>query len=291
MCDELTLADDEARASARGISRRDFSAMAAMGAAAALGRAEAALAAGPVLSESAVTITTPDGVCDALFIHPAKGKHPGVILWPDIAGLREAFKLMARRLAGEGHAVLLVNHYYRGARAPVLSTLDEWRTPAGQAVLKPLLATVSPAGTVRDAKAFVAWLDRQPAVDTHRKIGSQGYCMTGGYAVRTAAAVPGRVAAAASFHGAGLVSDAPDSPHRLLGQARAGFLFAVAQNDDARAPGDKTALKEAAAAAHRPAEVEVYHADHGWCVLDAPSYNRAEAERAWARLLALYAKL
>jgi carboxymethylenebutenolidase len=291
MCDEHTLAQDDAKAEARGLSRRQFSAAAALGAAAAMAATQDAIAAGPALKETAVTIPTPDGQADAWFFHPATGKHPGVIMWPDIAGLREAYKIMARRLASEGYAVLLVNHYYRGGKAPFLATMAEWRTPAGQDKLKPLIAGITPAGTTSDAKAFVAFLDQQKPVDTTRKIGSNGYCMGGPYTVRTAAAVPARVGAACSFHGAGLVGNAPDSPSNLIASTNAAFLFAIAQNDDARAPADKDALRAAAQAAHRAAEVEVYKADHGWCTIDAPSYNKDEAERAWARMLALYAKL
>jgi carboxymethylenebutenolidase len=291
MCDTETLAHDEAKAREQGVSRRAFSTMTAMGAAVAMAHAQEAIAAGPALSETAVTIKTPDGACDAFLIHPAKGKHPGVIMWPDIAGLRDAYKVMARRLAGEGYAVLLVNHYYRGGKAPFLATMSEWRTPAGQEKLKPLIAGITPAVTTSDAKAFVAFLDAQKAVDTKRKIGSNGYCMGGPYTVRTAAAVPARVGAACSFHGGGLVGDGADSPVKLIAATNAMFLFAIAQNDDARAPTEKVALRDAAAAAKRSAEVEVYKADHGWCTLDAPSYNKDEAERAWGRMLALYAQL
>lgn len=291
MCDEFTLAEDDAKAAARGLSRRDFATLTALSAATAMTTVQDAIAAGPALVERDVSIATPDGIADAVLIHPAKGKHPGVIVWPDIAGLRTAYKVMARRLASDGYTVLLVNHYYRSAKAPIMTTLSEWRTPEGQAKLKPMIAAISNDGITRDARAFVVFLDKQPAVDSKRKIGSSGYCMTGPYAVRTAAAVPARVGAAASFHGAGLVSADADSPHRLIGATRARFLFAIAQNDDARAPGDKDALKAAAQATHHAAEVEVYHADHGWCTLDAPSYNKDEAERAWARQLALFSAL
>jgi carboxymethylenebutenolidase len=243
------------------------------------------------IAERMVRVTTPDGTADAFFVHPARGAHPGIVMWPDISGLREAKKVMARRLAAEGYAVLLVNHYYRSAPAPLFATFAEGRTPAGQERLKPMIAAITPAGITRDAAAFVAWLDRQPAVDKRRAIGSNGYCMTGSYTVRTAAAAPARVGAAASFHGGGLVGTDPASPSRLLGSTRAAFLFAIARNDDQRAPGDKDALRAAARAAGRPAEIEVYGADHGWTVLDSPQYDRAEAERAWARMLALFATL
>jgi carboxymethylenebutenolidase len=238
-----------------------------------------------------VNITTADGMADAFFVHPARGRHPGVIFWPDVAGLREVNKVMARRLAAAGHAVLVVNPYYRDAPAPIMDSLSEWRTPEGQAKLTPMRANVTPEAVSRDAAAFVAFLDGDAAIDTRRKIGTQGYCMGGPFTVRTAAAAPGRVGAAASFHGGGLVEDKPDSPHRLLGKTKASYLFAIARNDDARQPEAKDALRKAAAEAGRPAEIEVYPADHGWCVADAPAYDPTQAERAWDRLLALYAKL
>ncbi len=287
MCDDLTAVEEEAALAAKGLSRRGFAAIAAAGVLAACTEGEGEARTG-TLRESMVTIKTRDGSADAVFVHPAKGKHPGVILWPDVVGLREAYKTMARRLAGVGYAVLVVNHYYRSAPAPILNSIAEWRTPEGQAKLKPMFAALSTPGTVGDAKDFVAWLDAQKSVNLKRGIGTLGYCMGGPYAVLTAFAVPGRVKAAASFHGGGLVTAAPDSPHRLLPQTTANFLIAVARNDDARAPGDKDAFREAAKAAGRAAEVEVYNADHGWCTLDSPVYDKAEAERAWARLLALY---
>jgi len=289
MCDEFTLADVESAEAAGGISRRSFG---LMGAAAALSAYGAeALAAGKPLVEGMVSIPTGDGTADAFFVHPATGRHPAIIMWPDIAGLRDAKKLMARRLAAAGYAVLVVNQYYRTAKAPVLESFAEWRTPAGQEKLKPMIAAINPEATTRDAAAFVKWLDTQKPVDRKRGIGSNGYCMGGPFTVRTAVAAPSRVRAAASFHGGGLVNDRPDSPHKLLAQTKASYLFAIAQNDDARSPGDKDALKAAAAAAGRPAEIEVYHGDHGWTVPDSPIYNQAEADRAWARMLALFAKL
>jgi carboxymethylenebutenolidase len=171
----------------------------------------------------------------------------------------------------------------------VLASFAEWRTPEGRARLQPMIAAITPEATTRDAAAFVRWLDRQRAVDKRRKIGSSGYCMGGPFTVRTAAAAPGRVGAAASFHGANLVNDRPDSPHRLLASTGAAYLFAIARNDDARTPTDKDTLRVAAQAAGRPAEVEVYAADHGWCTIDAPVYDQAEAERAWGRMLAMFA--
>ena len=243
------------------------------------------------LTESTVRIPTPDGSADAFFVHPFKGTHPGIVLWPDVGGLRDAMMIMGRRLAGSGYAVLVPNQYYRGAAAPVITSFSEWRTPEGQAKLRPLIAALNAEGTIRDATAFVGFLDGQAAVDKGRKIGTQGYCMGGAFAVRTAAAVPGRVGAAASFHGGGLASDKPDSPHLLLSRTQASYLIAVAENDDAKDPAEKERFRTAAAAAGRPAEIEVYPADHGWCVPDTPMYNQVQADRAWGRLLALYAKL
>lgn len=289
MCDDLTAIEEESALAARGLSRRQFAAAGTAGVLGAL--ALPALANGTALAEDRVTIPTPDGQADALFIRPAKGRHPAVILWPDIAGVREAYRQMAARLAGEGYAVLVVNQYYRSAPAPILNSIAEWRTPAGQEKLRPMIAALSPEATVRDARAFVAWLDQSDAVDPRRGIGTSGYCMGGPFTVRTAWAAPQRVRAAASFHGGGLVTDKPDSPHRLLGETRASYLIAIARNDDARAPAEKEALRAAAQAAGRPAEIAVYAADHGWCTLDAPVYDQAEAERAWARMLALFAQL
>ena len=289
MCDNLTAIDEDLALAQKGLSRRHFAGLGAAGMLTACTTTEIADAA--ATKETAVAISTPDGTADALFIHPAKGRHPAVIMWPDIAGLREAYRQMATRLAASGYAVLVVNHYYRAAKAPLLTSMAEWRSPAGQEKLKPAIATLSPANTVKDAAAFVAWLDQQAAVDKRRKIGTQGYCQTGSFAVRTAAALPGRIGAAASFHGGGLVTQAPDSPHLLLAKTKAAFLIAIARNDDARAPGDKDVFRAAAAAAGKSAEIEVYNADHGWCTLDAPSYDKAEADRAWTRLLALYEKL
>lgn len=290
MCDDLADEQKGATLASSGLSRRDFAALGTVGSLAACAAPRSSLP-GAALAEDMVTIPTPDGTADAFFVRRARGRAPAVIMWPDIAGLRDAYKEMARRLAADGYAVLAVNHYYRSAAAPILNSIAEWRTPEGQARLKPMIAALNPAGTSRDAAAFVRWLGTRADVDQRKGIGTCGYCMGGPYTVRTAAAAPGRIKAAASFHGAGLVTDAADSPHRLLGQTKAGFLFAIAQNDDARAPEDKAVLAAAAQAAGRPAEVDVYKADHGWCTLDAPVYNKAEADRAWARMLALFKAL
>lgn len=291
MCDELTRSAGDEVPARPGLTRRQFAALGAVATIAACGGGNGEAKPAGNLGESTVQVTTPDGTADAFFVHPATGAHPGVVLWPDIAGLRDAFKAMARRLAGAGYAVLAVNQYYRGAPAPVLGSFSEWRSPEGQAKLRPMIAQITPEATMRDAAAFVGFLDGRSEVDSTRGIGTQGYCMGGPFAVRTAAAAPGRVGAAASFHGAGLVTTEADSPHLLLAKSRASYLFAIARNDDARALTDKGTLRQAAAEAGRPAEMEVYPADHGWCVPDSPVYDKAQADRAWERLLALYAKL
>ncbi len=290
MCDDFTArAEDEATAS--GLSRRDFAAASAAAALAACAGTGSGQAGTPALKERTVTITMADGIADAFFVHPAKGRHPAIIVWPDIAGLREAFRVMGRRLAAEGYAVLVVNQYYRNSPAPVLDSFAQWRTPEGQAKLRPMIAAITPEGTMRDAAGFVTFLDRERAVDTRRKIGTEGYCMGGPFAVRTAAAVPGRIGAAAAFHPSSLVTDRPDSPHLLIGRSQARFMVALGRNDDARAPTDKDTLRRIGQETGRPVEVDVYAADHGWCVPDTPIHDRAEADRAFARLLALYAKL
>jgi carboxymethylenebutenolidase len=291
MCDDFTRSAEDAALARKGLTRREFAALSAAITIAACSSGNGEAKSSANLSEQVVHVTTPDGTADALFVHPAKGAYPGVLLWPDVGGLRDAFKAMARRLAGAGYAVLAVNQYYRSAPAPVLASFAEWRTPEGQDKLKPMIALITTDVTMRDATAFVAFLDAQAAVDKRRKIGTSGYCMGGPYAVLTAAAVPDRVGAVASLHGANLVGTDPDSPNNLLAKTQASFLFAIGRNDDARDPAAKDTLRAAATAAGRPAEVEVYPADHGWCVPDTPMYDQAQADRAWERMLALYAKL
>ncbi|QDV08740.1 Dienelactone hydrolase family protein [Planctomycetes bacterium Poly30] len=291
MCDEFTSRSDEANLSRRGLTRREF---AALGASAALAGCSAASLRGSgssELTEQTVEISTQDGIADAFFVHPATGQHAAVIMWPDVAGLRESKRVMARALAAEGHAVLVVNQYYRGQPAPLLETFADWRTPEGKAKIAPLRQQLDPEAITRDARAFVDFLDAEEHVDKNRGIGSCGYCMGGSFTVRTAAAAPGRVRAAASFHGGGLATDAPDSPHRLLSKTEASFLFAIAQNDDERDPEAKVSLREAADAADRPAEIEVYPADHGWCVPDSPAWNEEAAARAFQRMLVLFGAL
>ena len=280
---------------ATDLSRRDFVAVSvAAGLAASAGGAQAA---GLPLTETDVAIPTADGTCDAAFIRPTTGTHAAVVIWPDAFGLRPALREMGRRLAAEGYAVLVPNPFYRVAKAPVFldaSTFD-FNNAAERARLGPLMGSIGASGAAeKDASAFVAFLDAQPGVDKTRKIGTQGYCMGGPLVVRTAAALPARIGAAASFHGGGLVTDKPDSPHLLAPKIKATTYFGVAQNDDQKQPDAKDKLRAAFAAAGLPTAVEVYPAKHGWCVPDMPTdngvplYDRAEAEIAWGKLLALY---
>lgn len=237
-----------------------------------------------------VTIDTKDGRAEAFFVAPSSGRHPGVLVWPDVAGLREAFTTMATRLASAGYAVLAVNPYYRSAKLPVVASFEEWQTPAGKAKITPLREALTADAIARDGAAFVAWLDRQAEVDTARKIATTGYCMGGPFTLRTAAAMPDRVGLIGSFHGGGLVTDAPDSPHLLVGMTKTAALVCIAENDDARQPDAKTTLKQTFESTQLPAEIEVYSAQHGWCVTDSPVYDEAQAERAWSRLVAMLAK-
>lgn len=240
------------------------------------------------VTESDVNVKTPDGVADCYFVHPASGTAPGVLIWPDIFGLRPAFRQMGKRLAQSGYSVLVVNPFYRTKRAP---TADAGAaTPIEQ--VRPLAQTLSATTHLTDAKAFVTWLDEQSAaVAKNRKIGTQGYCMGGPIAFRTAAAVPGRIGAVASFHGGGLVTDKPDSPHLQAAGSKAQFLIAIAENDDSRSPNDKNILKATFAKANLPAEIEVYKGSaHGWCPPDSHVYNEPQAEKAWSRLLDLYGR-
>lgn len=287
MCDEKTVKDNEAYlATASNWSRRKFGAITG-GAALAMALPRPANAA--QVAEAEVQVTTPDGTADCYFVHPAEGRHPGVIIWPDIVGLRPAFRAMGKRLAESGYAVLVVNPYYRIAAAPVVPEGSSFADQAVREKLFPMARSLSAETTATDAKAFVAFLDSQAAVDTARKIGTTGYCMGGPMTVRTAAAVPDRVGAGASFHGGGLVTDAEDSPHLLVPTLKASFLFAIATNDDEKEPETKNVLRKAFDDAGLAAEIEVYEgALHGWCPPDSPVYNEAQAERAWSRLLVLF---
>ena len=273
---------------ARGFSRRDF------------GRATFGAGVMALLPKLAfagrtegrdVSIVIGDRTADAYFVHPAKGRHPGVLMWPDIFGLRPAFKEMATRLAEAGYAVLVVNPFYRTQPAPTAPKNADFNDPATRSALLALKDSLTAQTAAVDAKAFVGFLDAQPAVDTTHMLGTAGYCMGGPLVFRTAAAVPTRIGAAATFHGGGLVTDKPDSPHLLIQLMNAQFLIAIAENDDAKEPDAKNVLHKAFETVQLPAEIEVYAGTkHGWCPTDSPVYAHDQAEMAWARMLALFAR-
>lgn len=288
MCDEQTEQETLAYLKERGITRRDFN---TLGAGATLSLLLPSSARAVSVTERDVLIDTPDGVADCYFITPGEGKHAAVVFWPDILGLRPAFRQMGKRLAEAGYSVLVVNPYYRTDKAPLVPLGASFADPEIRSLLMPKARSLSADTCVTDGNAFIDWLDQQPSVDTSRKVGTAGYCMTGSYTFRLAAARPDRVAAGASFHGGRLVSDEADSPHRLISKTKAEFLVAIAENDDERAPETKNVLRSAFAKANVTAEVEVYAgAMHGWCALDSRAYNAELADQAWLRMLALFAK-
>jgi carboxymethylenebutenolidase len=284
MCDQDHFEKDRQEFEALGlVTRKQFGIMLGAGVAMMLPQVANAVA----VAESDVNVKTPDGMADCYFVHPASGTAPGVLMWPDIFGLRPAFRQMAKRLAESGYSVLVVNPFYRVKKAPTADAGSA--TPIPQ--LLPLAQALTETTQMTDAKAFLGWLDGQSSVAKNRKMGVQGYCMSGPFAFRTAAAVPGRVAAVASFHGGGLVTDMPNSPHLQAAKTKVQLLIAIAANDDMRSPNEKNVLKETFAKANLPAEIEVYTgAAHGWCPPDSQVYNEAQAEKAWSRLLALYGK-
>src|SRR6476646_4740244 len=284
MCDQDHFEDDRQRYETLGlVTRRQFGVVVGAGITMMLPKVVDAVA----VTESDVTITTPDGSADCYFVHPASGAAAGVLVWPDIFGLRPAFRQMGTRLAESGYSVLVVNPFYRAKKAPTAP--NGAATPIAD--VRPLAQGLNETTHMTDAKAFIAWLDKQASVATNRKVGTQGYCMGGPIAFRTAAAVPDRVGGVASFHGGGLVTTMPNSPHLQASKTKAQFLIAVAANDDMRAPDEKNVLRDTFAKANLPAEIEVYTgAAHGWCPPDSGVYNEPQAEKAWTRLLALYGK-
>lgn len=283
MCDQDHFEDDAYEYEKRGlVTRRQFGVMVGAGACMVLPHTANAQA----VAESDVIITTPDGNAEAYCVHPASGAAPGVLIWPDIFGLRPAFRDMGKRLAASGYAVLVVNQFYRERKLPIAP--NGTNTPIPE--LLPLARALNEGTQMTDAKAFIGWLDAQSSVAKGKKIGTQGYCMGGPMAFRTAAAMPERVGAVASFHGGGLVTDQANSPHLQAAKSKAQFLVAIASNDDQRAPDEKTTLKQTFESAKVPAEIEVYSGAHGWCPPDSRVYNEHAAEKAWSRLLALYGK-
>jgi len=283
MCDQDRFEKDLKEYEAKGmVTRREFGVMMGAGMVMMLPQVRNAVS----VTESEVSVKTPDGTADCYFVHPATGTAAGVLVWPDIFGLRPAFRQMGKRLAESGYSVLVVNPFYRAQKAPTAP--NGGQTPIQQVL--PLAQGLNPTTHMTDAKAFVAWLDQQASVAKNRKVGTQGYCMGGPMAFRTAAAMPDRVGAVASFHGGNLVTNMPDSPHLQASKTKAQFLIAVAQNDDQQRPTDKTVLKDTFAQAKLEAEIEVYPAMHGWCPPDSQPYNQEQAEKAWGRLIALYGK-
>ena len=284
MCDQDHFEEDRLEYEASGlVTRRQFGVLVGAGIAMMLPAVVDAVA----VSESDVTIKTPDGTCDAYFVHPSTGTAPAVLMWPDIFGLRPAFRQMGKRLAESGYSVLVVNPFYRVKKAPTAEQGAATPIPS----LLPLAQGLNETTHMTDAKAFVGWLDQQASVAKNKKVGTQGYCMGGPIAFRTAAAVPDRIGAVGSFHGGGLVTEMPNSPHLQASKTKAQFLIAIAANDDMRSPNEKNVLKETFATAKLPAEIEVYTGSaHGWCPPDSGVYNEANAEKAWTRLLALYSK-
>ena len=284
MCDQDHFENDREKYEAlRLVTRKQFGVMLGAGVAMMLPKVANAV----TVIEKDVTVTTPDGIADCYFVYPASATAPGVLVWPDIFGLRPAFRNMGKRLGESGYSVLVVNPFYRVKKAPTAEAGGA--TPIQE--LMPLARALNETTQMTDARAFIGWLDGQESVAKNRKIGTQGYCMGGPIAFRTAAAAPNRVGAVASFHGGGLVTDAPNSPHLQAAKTKAQFLIAIAENDDARSPNDKTVLKETFAKANLPAEIEVYAgAAHGWCPPDSRVYNEPQAEKAWGRLLVLYGK-
>ncbi len=275
------------------LGRRDFVGL-SVAAAGLATTAGSAAAAGLEVVETNVDIKTPDGTCDAAFIHPKSGSHPGVLIWTDAFGLRPSMREIGKRIAAEGYSVLVPNPFYRVAKNP-FTDASNFNFQTDRAKITPLMASVNAAGNAeKDAVAYVAFLDAQKEVNKSKKIGTQGYCMGGPLVMKTAAALPNRIGAGGSFHGGGLVTANPDSPHLLSSKIKARMYFGIAANDDMSQLDAKDKLKAAFAAAKVPAEIEVYGSQHGWCVSDmpmqngAPIYNKADAEKAWGKLVALY---
>ena len=287
MCDEETQKEvEEYLRRHPEMTRRDFTKLAT---GAGLAMMFPSIANAQAISERDVNIETPDGVADCYFVYPSMSAHAAVLVWPDILALRPAFREMGKRLARSGYAVLTVNPFYRDAHAPVVGRGASFGQPEIRNLVLPMARNLNAETHFSDARAFVAWLDDQSEVDTSMGIGTTGYCMGGPMVMRTVAAVPERLAAGATFHGGGLATNAPDSPHLLIPQTRAQVLHCVAENDDNNDPQAKVTLREAYNAAGIPAEIEVYEdAMHGWCAIDSQVYHEAQAERAWGRLLNLF---
>jgi carboxymethylenebutenolidase len=284
MCEQDDLQEFAQRA--KELTRRQFSSI-ALGAA--LAAALPKLANAAETQGTDVEIKTAAGTADAYFVHPKTGKYPGVLMWPDIFGLRPTFKAMATRLAESGYAVLVINPFYRTKKAPTAPDHADFSDPPTRNALMALMNSLTPETAEVDARGFVPYLDSQAAVDRKKKLATTGYCMGGPFAMRTAALFPGRIGAGAIFHGAGLVTDKPDSPHLLIPKMKAHYLIAIAENDDRKQPDAKDVLRDSFSSAHLPSEIEVYAGTmHGWCPPDSHVYDRVQAEKAWSRMLALF---
>lgn len=295
MCDDITELENQGFYE-KLVTRRDFSLLAG-GAAISIAFAGCAPGetlttdSGAAITESDVMIETPDGTADAYFAHPATGAHAAVLIWPDIVSLRPAFKMMAKRLASDGYAALVVNPYYRKAKAPFVEPGQGFRDPAVRELVVPYRRSLTEATTRSDARTFIDWLDAQPAVDTSKGVGTTGYCMGGPMTMLTTHERNDRVRAGASFHGGGLNTDKPDSPHLLIPEMNADYLIAIAENDDERNPDSKDILRSAFDATNNEAEIEVYTGTkHGWCPPDSAVYDEAMANKAWERTLVLFGK-
>jgi carboxymethylenebutenolidase len=272
------------------LSRREFTALSL---AATLAGATGASAAG--VTEKPVNVSTPSGTCDAVLVQPdGKGPWPAVILFPDAFALRPSMRDIAKRLSADGYVVLAVNQYYRSMKAPPQGYLFDFTNPAEREKFMKLRAPLTNDAVADDAKAFVAFLDSQPVVNKQAKVGLFGYCMGGLMSVQAARGLGDRVGAVASFHGGGLVTDQPDSPHRFIPQLHGEYLIAIAENDHDAQPDAKQKLIDAFKAGNVPATVEVFPGTiHGWCVKDMPTrdgkqvYNEAQAEKAWEQFTAL----
>lgn len=276
------------------ISRRDFAALTvAAGLSAVAGGASAAARA---VVDTDVQVTTPSGTCDAALVHPqGGGRWPAVILFADAFGLRPAMRDMAKRLAADGYTVLVPNPYYRSTKPPGIGADFDFGNPVDRAKLDALRSPLTSDAVMQDSTAYIAFLDAQPSVNKTAKMGVFGYCMGGPMTLQAAAANPLRIGAGASFHGGGLVTDKPDSPHRLIATIKAQYYFGIAANDDEKQPDAKTQLDAAFHSANLAAKIEVYTGClHGWCVKDMPLqagkpiYNEPQAERAWGELVALF---
>ena len=286
MCDENTVQDAEDADGANALTRRDFNTLAAS---AAVTFSLPPVANAMAVSSSDVRIETPDGICDAFFVHPSEGKHPAILIWPDILALRASFRAMSTRLAESGYAVLCINPYYRDALAPVVETGESCQDASTQKKVLPMYRNLSSETHRIDARAFVDWLDVQSQTDTTRPIGTMGYCMGGPMVMRAAAERSDRIGAGCAYHPVSLATEDSNSPHLLIPQMKGQFLIALAENDDERHPDDKSVLRETFTAQGLTAEVSVFKgAMHGWCVLDSRVYNKPSAELAWAKTLALF---